>query len=134
MLFRSASGHEHCLGKLSGLEKLGAVRGGNGRVNVLQSRSDTYNRGRRSAGIPDLLAWWPAQHFSLCAPYRPIAFSFHKSLLFLVIFFQDDTFAVVRNRLCISEITKIRVADTATLILFNLLIHIKLRGTPPLST
>lgn len=39
---------------------------------------------------------------------------------------------MVRNRLFISEITKIRVADTATLILFNLLIHIKLRGTPPL--
>ena len=37
---------------------------------------------------------------------------------------------MVRNRLCISEIIKIRVADTATLILFNLLIHIKLRGTP----
>ena len=38
---------------------------------------------------------------------------------------------MVRNRLFISEIIKIRVADTATLILFNLLIHIKLRGTPP---
>lgn len=37
---------------------------------------------------------------------------------------------MVRNRLFISEIIKIRVADTATLILFNLLIHIKLRGTP----
>lgn len=37
---------------------------------------------------------------------------------------------MARNRLCISEIIKIRVADTATLILFNLLIHIKLRGTP----
>lgn len=37
----------------------------------------------------------------------------------------------MRNRLFISEIIKIRVADTATLILFNLLIHIKLRGTPP---
>lgn len=41
---------------------------------------------------------------------------------------------MVRNRLFISEIIKIRVADTATLILFNLLIHIKLRGTPQLST
>ena len=41
---------------------------------------------------------------------------------------------MVRNRLFISEIIKIRVADTATLILFNRLIHIKLRGTPPLST
>ena len=51
-----------------------------------------------------------------------------------IYFFQDDTFIVVRNRLFISEIIKIRVADTATLILFNLLIHIKLRGTPPLST
>ncbi len=37
---------------------------------------------------------------------------------------------MVRNRLFISEIIKIRVADTATLILFNLLIHIKLHGTP----
>lgn len=38
---------------------------------------------------------------------------------------------MVRNRLFISEIIKNRVADTATLILFNILIHIKLRGTPP---
>ena len=57
-----ASGHEHCHGKLPGLEKLGAVRGGNGRVNVLQSRPYTDNRGRRSAWVPDLLAWRPAQH------------------------------------------------------------------------
>ena len=37
---------------------------------------------------------------------------------------------MTHNRLCISEIIKIRVADTATLILFNLLIYTRLRGTP----
>ena len=31
------------------------------------------------------------------APHRPIAFSFHKSLPFLVNFFQDDTFDVARK-------------------------------------
>ena len=37
------------------------------------------------------------QDDTLGAPHRPIAFSFHKSLLFLVNFFQDDTVRKLLN-------------------------------------
>ena len=37
------------------------------------------------------------QDYTLGAPHRPIAFSFHKSLLLLVNFFQDDTVRKLLN-------------------------------------
>ena len=49
------------------------------------------------------------------APHRTIAFSFHKSLLFLVNFFQDDTLGVTRNWLCISILGDFRVVKIPTL-------------------
>ena len=47
--------------------------------------------------------------------HRPIAFSFHKSLLFLVNFFQDDTLGAARKALMLSKIVTFRVAKTPTL-------------------
>ncbi len=51
------------------------------------------------------------------ALHRPIAFSFHKSLLFLVNFFQDDTGCATRISLIISDLGIFRVVKTITLIL-----------------
>ena len=52
------------------------------------------------------------RHFSLGAPHRPIAFRFHKSLLFLVNFFQDDTSAVADNTLIIKQKSTLPVSKT----------------------
>ena len=52
------------------------------------------------------------RHFSLGAPHRPIAFRFHKSLLFLVNFFQDDTSAVADNTLTIRQKSILPVSKT----------------------
>ena len=49
------------------------------------------------------------------APHHPIAFSFHKSLLFWVNFFQDDTLGVTRNWLCVSVLGDFRVVEIQTL-------------------
>ena len=43
------------------------------------------------------------------APHRPIAFSFHKSLLFLVNFFQDDTLGATYKFLKITILAVFRV-------------------------
>ena len=63
-----------------------------------------------------------SRHFSLGAPHRPIAFSFHKSLLFLVNFFQDDTWGVARNNLVFSALSIFRVEGSVTLKMLNLFI------------
>jgi len=55
------------------------------------------------------------QHFSLGAPHRPIAFSFHKSLLFWVNFFQDDIWGAVRKSLIITALAVFRVVKIPTL-------------------
>ena len=52
------------------------------------------------------------RHFSMGAPHRPIAFRFHKSLLFLVNFFQDDTQAVADNTLTIKQKSILPVSKT----------------------
>ena len=62
------------------------------------------------------------QHFSLGAPHRPIVFSFHKSLLFLVNFFQDDTRGAARKLLIITALGIFRVAKTPTLKMPKLLL------------
>ena len=43
------------------------------------------------------------QDHTLGAPHRSIAFSFHKSLLFWVNFFQDDIVHASRNSLNIND-------------------------------
>lgn len=45
----------------------------------------------------------------------PIAFGFHKSLLFFVNFFQDDTFCVVRKSQSTRDLAIFRVAVSITL-------------------
>ena len=62
------------------------------------------------------------QHFSLGAPHRPIAFSFHKSLLFLVNFFQDDTWGAARKSLIITALAVFRVVKIPTLKMPNSLL------------
>ena len=62
-----------------------------------------------------------SRHFSLGAPHRPIAFSFHKSLLFLVNFFQDDTLGMERNHMAIKRLTIFRVCISITLKMVNYL-------------
>ena len=52
------------------------------------------------------------RRFSLGAPHRPIALRFHKSLLFLVNFFQDDTGAVADNTLIIKQKSILPVSKT----------------------
>ena len=71
-----------------------------------------------------------AQHFSLGAPHRPIAFSFHKSLLFSVNFFQDDTWGVEHKSLFYNELAVFRVSKTSTLKTAYYLIANDLRTTP----
>ena len=61
------------------------------------------------------------------APHRPIAFSFHKSILFLVNFFQDDTLCATRILLDISDLGIFRVVKTTTLISAKQLIHSNLQ-------
>ena len=58
---------------------------------------------------------------SFTAPHRPIAFSFHTSLLFLVNFFQDDTLGMEHNHMAIKRLTIFRVVDMQTLKMVNYL-------------
>ena len=53
--------------------------------------------------------------FSLIMPHFPISFRFHKSLLFLVNFFHDDTRGAVRKLLIITALGIFRVANIPTL-------------------
>ena len=48
-------------------------------------------------------------------PHFPISFRFHKSLLFLVNFFQDDTRGAARKLLIITALTVFRVVKIPTL-------------------
>ena len=86
--------------------------------------------------IPSCLAFYRhsrevlAQHFSLGAPHRPIAFSFHNSLLFLVNFFQDDTLGAPCKALSISGLTVFRVEQTATLKMIKTIVFRELRAAP----
>ena len=70
------------------------------------------------------------QDDTLGAPHRPIAFSFHKSLLFLVNFFQDDTLGAPCKALSISDLTVFRVEQTATLKMIKTLVFRELRAAP----
>ena len=67
------------------------------------------------------------------APHRPIAFSFHKSLLFSVNFFQDYTLGVTRNWLCISVLGDFRVVKISTLKMVNSLLLSDLLVARPVS-
>lgn len=60
---------------------------------------------------------------------RPIAFSFHKSLLFFGKLFQDDTSSVERKHLTIKRLTIFRVCISITLKMVNYLYHNALRPT-----
>ena len=55
-------------------------------------------------------------------PHFPISFRFHKSLLFLVNFFQDDTRGATRKLLIITALGIFRVAKTPTLKMPKLLL------------
>ena len=53
--------------------------------------------------------------FSLIMPHFPISFRFHKSLLFLVNFFQDDARGAARKLLIITALAISRVVKMSTL-------------------
>ena len=62
--------------------------------------------------------------------YKRQAFSCHKSLLFLVNFFQDDTLDAPCKALSISDLIVFRVEQTATLKMIKTLVFRELRAAP----